>query len=101
MFTKSKQGNSKNEVKPLKRSNLNPGIVPDDVQHFSEISEAKVLNIDSEIPEFFQDFLIEESFSEIRKNIFKYTNLFKNLASERIFMTIFLLSLIFAGKYEN
>ena len=39
-FTKNIQRNSKNEVKPLKQRNLNPGIVPDDVDRFSEISEA-------------------------------------------------------------
>ena len=26
---------------------MNPGIIPDDVDHFSEISEAQILNIDS------------------------------------------------------
>ena len=45
-FTRNKQEKSKNEVRPSKRSNLNPEIVPDDVDHFSEISEAHVLNID-------------------------------------------------------
>ena len=101
MFTRNKQENSKNEVKPLKRRNLNPVIVLDDVDHFSEISEAQILDIDSKVPEFLQDFLSEESFSEIGKNIFKYINLFKNLASRFIFMTIFLLSPTFAEKYEN
>ena len=49
-FTRNKQENSKNEVRPLKRRNLNPGIVPDDVDHFSETSDAQILNIDSKIP---------------------------------------------------
>ena len=44
-FRRKKQENSENEVKPLKRRNLNPEIVPDDVDHFSEISEAQILNI--------------------------------------------------------
>ena len=89
MITKRNQRNSKNEVKPLKRRNLNPGIVPDDVDHFREISEAQILNIDSTILEFFQDFCSEESFSEIGKNILKYTNSFENLVSRLIFMAIF------------
>ena len=100
-FTRNKRENSKNEVRPLKRRNINPVIVPDDVDHFSEISEAQILNIESKIPEFLQEFLSEESFSEIGKNILKYTNLFKNMASRLIFMTIFLLSPIFSKKYEN
>ena len=91
-FTRNKQGNSTNEVKPLKRRNLNPGI---DVNRFREILEAQILNLDSKIPEFFQEFLSEESFSEIGKNILKYTNLLKNMASKLIFMTIFLLSPVF------
>ena len=37
-FTRNKQENSKNKIGPLKRRNLNPGIVPVDVNHFSEIS---------------------------------------------------------------
>ena len=53
MFTENEQGNSRNEVNPLKRRNLNLSIVPDDVDHFSEISEAQILNIYSKIPEFF------------------------------------------------
>ena len=64
-FARKKQENSKNEVRPLKRRNLNPEIVPDNVDHFSEISETQILNIDSKIPEFFQEFLSEESFSQI------------------------------------
>ena len=36
-FTRNKQENSENKVKPLKRRNLNPVIVPDDVDHFSKI----------------------------------------------------------------
>ena len=28
-FTRNKQENTENEVKPLKRRNLNPGIIPD------------------------------------------------------------------------
>ena len=67
---------TENEVRPSKRRNLNPGIVPDDIHHFSEIPEAQILNIDSKIPKFLQEFLSEESFSEIGKNILKYTNLF-------------------------
>ena len=55
-FTRNKQDNSENEVKPLKRRNLNIGIVPDNVDHSSEISEAQILNIDSKIPGFFQEF---------------------------------------------
>ena len=39
-FTRKKQENSENEVKPSKRRNLNPEIVPDNVDDFSEISEA-------------------------------------------------------------
>ena len=100
-FTRNKQENSENKVKPLKRRNLNPVLVPDDVNHFREISEAQILNIDPKIPEFFQDFLSEKSFSETSKNILKYTNVFKNLASRLIFMTIFLLSPVFSKKYEN
>ena len=100
-FTRNKQENSKNEEKPLKRRNLSPMIVPDDVDHCSKISEAQILNIDSKIPEFFQEFLSEELFSEIGKNKLKYTNLFKNLASRLIFMAIFLLSPVFSKKYEN
>ena len=80
---------------------MNPGIIPDDVHRFSEISEAQILNINSKIPEFFQEFLSEESFREIGKNILKYTNLFKTMASRLIFMTIFLLSPVFYKKYEN
>ena len=99
--TRNRQENSENEVKLLMRRNLNPVIVPDDVDHFSEISEAQILNIDSKIPEFFQDFLSEKSFSKIGKNIFKCTNVFKSLASRLIFMAIFSLSPIFSKKYEN
>ena len=80
---------------------MNPVVVSNDVDHFCEISEAQILNIDSKIPEICQDFLCEESFSDIDKNILKYTNSFKNLASRLIFMTIFLLSAVFAKKYEN
>ena len=80
---------------------MNPEIVPDDVDDFSEISEAQILNIDSKVPEFFQEFLSEESFSEIGQNILKYTNLVKNMASRLIFMTIFLLIPMFSKKYEN
>ena len=101
IFTRNKQENSKNEVKPSKRRNLKPVIVPNDVNYFSEILEAQILNIDSNIPEFFQEFLSEKSFSEIGENILGYTNLLKNLASRLIFMTIFLLSLVFFKKYEN
>ena len=90
LLQEKEQENSKNEVRPSKRRNLNPEIVPDDVDHFSEISEAQILSIDSKIPEYFQEFLSEELFSEIGKNIFKYTNLFTNMASRLIFMTIFL-----------
>ena len=72
IFTRNKQENSKNKEKPLKRRYLNPVILPDGVDHFSEIWEAHILNIDSKLPEFFQDFLSEESFSEIGKDIFKY-----------------------------
>ena len=100
-FTRNKQGNPENEVKPSKQRNLNPIIVPDDVDHFSEISAGYILNIDSKIPEFFQDFLSEESISEIGENISKFTNLFKNLASRLIFSTIFLFSAIFAERCEN
>ena len=67
-------------MQPSKRRNLNPRIAPDAVNHFNEISKAQMLNIDSKIPEFFRQFLNEESFSEIGKNILKYTNLFQNLA---------------------
>ena len=81
-FTRNKRENSKNKVRPLKRRNINPGIVP-------------------RIPEFLQEFLSEESFSEIGKNILKYTNLFKSMASRLIFMTIFLLIPMFSKKYEN
>ena len=55
---------------------MNPVIVPDEVDHFSEISEAKILNIGSNIPEYFQEFLVEESFSDIGRNNLKHTNLF-------------------------
>ena len=101
MFTRNKQEISENEVKTLKRRNLNPVIVPDDVDHFSEISEAQILYIDSKIPEFFQEFLNEEIFSEIGENIIKYKNLFKNLASRLIFETIFLSSPVFSKNYKN
>ena len=87
--------------KLLQEINKEPGIVPDDVDPFREISEAQILNIDSKIPEFVQEFLREESFSEIGKNILKYTNLFKSPASRLIFMTIFSLSPVFSKKYEN
>ena len=80
---------------------MNPVIVPDDVDHFSEISEAQVLNIHPKIPEFFQDFLSVKSFSETGKNIFKYICVSKNLASRLIFMTIFSLSPVFSKKYEH
>ena len=80
---------------------MNPSIVPDDVSNFSEILEAQILNVDSKIPEFFQEFLNEESFSDIGQNILKYTNLLKNLIPRLIFMTIFLLSPVFSKKYEN
>ena len=40
-FTRHKQENFKNEVRPSRRRNLNPGIVPDDVDHFGKISEAQ------------------------------------------------------------
>ena len=52
----------------------------------------------------FQNFfktLSEKSFSETGKNILKYTNVLKNLASRLIFMTIFLLNPVFSNKYEN
>ena len=42
-FTRNKKGNSKNEIKPSKRKNLYSVIAPDDVDHFSEISEAQIL----------------------------------------------------------
>ena len=45
-FTRNKQENSENEVKPSKQRNLNPEIIPDDVDHFSEIPETQILNID-------------------------------------------------------
>ena len=68
-FTRNKQGNSKNEVKPLQQRNLNLVIVPEDIDYFSETLEALILNIDSKIPEIFQDFLHEELLSDIYKNI--------------------------------
>ena len=76
-------------------------IVSDDVDHSSKISAAQILNIDSKIPEFFQEFLSDALFSEIGKNNIKYTNLSKNLASRLIFMTIFLLCPVFSKEYEN
>ena len=100
-FTRNKQENSKNKLRSSNRRNLNAGIVPDDVNRFSEISEAQILNIDTKIAEYFQEFLSEELFSEIGKNILKYTNLFKNMASRLIFMTIFVLSPVFSKKYKN
>ena len=39
-FTRNKQEYSKKEVKPLKRRNLNPIVVPDDVDHFTGIMKA-------------------------------------------------------------
>ena len=48
-FTRNKQGNSKNEVRPSKRRNLNPGIVPDDLEHFSEISEAQIIDLSQKL----------------------------------------------------
>ena len=71
------------------KRNLNTIIVAGDVNHFSETSETEILNIHFKIPEIFQDFLSEESFSEIGKNILKYTSLFNNLALILIFLTIF------------
>ena len=56
-FTRNKQENSENNIEALKRRNLNPVIVPGDVDHFSEIFEAQILIIDSKIPENFQEFL--------------------------------------------
>ena len=100
IITKRNQ-NSKNEVKPLKRRNLNPVIEPENVDYFRETSEAQVLNINSKIPEILQDFHHVESFSEVGKNVLKYKKLFKNLASRLIFMTILLLIPVFAKKYEN
>ena len=88
-------------TKPLKRRNLNPRIAPDDVNRFKEISEAQILNIQSKIPEFSQEFLNEELFIEIGKNILKYTNLFNWLASKLIFMTVFLLSPVFFKKVRK
>ena len=85
-FTRNKQENSKNEVRPSKRRNLNQGIVSDDVDYFSEIPEAQILNIDTKVPEFLQESLSQESFSEIGKNIFKYANLSKNMASRLNFI---------------
>ena len=99
-FTRNKQENSKNEVRPSKRRNLNPEIVPDDVDRFSEISEAQILNIDSKFPEYFQEYLSEDSFSEIGKNILKYKNLFKNMSSRLIFMAIFLSTPVFSKKFR-
>ena len=96
-FTRKKQENSKNEVRPSKRRNLNPEIVPDDVDRFSQISEVQLLNVDSKFPKYFQGFLSEELFSEIGKNILKYTNLYKNVASRLIFLAIFSL-IIYLGK---
>ena len=49
----------------------------------------------------FQDFLREELFTEIGKNILKYKDLFKNLASRLIFITIFLLSSVFDKKIRK
>ena len=63
IFTRNKQENSENGVKTLKRRNLNPVMVPDDVDQFSKISDAQILNIDSKIPEFFKEYLSEELFS--------------------------------------
>ena len=57
--------------------------------------------MESKIPEFFLEFLSEEFISEIGKNILKNTNLFKNMASRLIFMTLILLSPMFSKKYEN
>ena len=79
---------------------MNPRIVPDDVNHLGEISEAQILNTDTKIPEFPQEYLNEESFSKIGKNISKYTK-FKNLASRLIFVIIFLLSPLFSKIYET
>ena len=89
IFTRNKQENSENEVRPSRRKNLNSGIAPDDVDRFSKISEAQILNIDLKIQEYLQEFLSEELFSEIGNNILKYANLLKNMASRLIFMTIF------------
>ena len=52
---------------------MNPVDVLDDVDHMSEISEAWISNINNEIPEICQGICSEESFSEIGKNILKYT----------------------------
>ena len=101
IFTRNKQENSENDVKPSKRRNLNPVIVLYDVDHFSEIPEDQILNTDSKIQGFFQEFLSQESFSGIGKNILKYTNLFKNLVSRLIFMTILLLSPVFSKKIRT
>ena len=56
----------------MKRINLNPVIVPDNVDDFSETSESQILNIKIQIPEIIPDFLREQSFNEIAKNISKY-----------------------------
>ena len=74
IFTRNKQENSKNKLKPLKRRNLNSVIVPEDVNYFSETLKPQILNIDSKVPEIFQGFLCEESFSDIGNNILKYKN---------------------------
>ena len=60
-------------------------IIPDDVDHYSKISEAQILNVDSKIPEFFQKFLSEESFGETGKNILKFTNLFEKFMIEKYY----------------
>ena len=100
IFTKNKQETSKNEVKPLKRRYLNLVIVPNDADHFSETSEAQISNIGSKIPEIFQDFLSEESFSEIGKNILKYTNLFKSGFETYFYNNLFIKPSI-SQKYKN
>ena len=68
---------------------MNLVIVPEDEDHFGEISEAQILNIDSKILEFFQEFLSKVLFIEIGKNVSKYTNVFRNLALSLILMTMF------------
>ena len=96
-----KNKKTENEVRPSKRRNLNPRIVPEDVDRSSEISQAQILNIDSKMPEYFKEFLSEELFSEIGKNIFQKKKFIQKYGVKTYFYPIFLLGRVFSKKYEN
>ena len=84
-FTMKKQENSKNEVRPSKRRNLNPGIVPDDVDRFSEISEAQIINIDSKSQNIFRNFLVKNYLVRLVK-IFQNTQIYSKIWLQDLFL---------------